>query len=134
KTRTGRAPMRELGEHPEDKEPVNIMNGRFGPYIKYKKVNASLPSGTAVEDVTMEQALELIAERAAKMAEGGGGRKKAAKKTSKKKAAKKKVTKKATKKTAKKASKKKVATKKTAASKTSKKVVGDKSPAVSADS
>ena len=91
------------------------MNGRFGPYVKHDKINATLPRGSKPEDVTMEEAVQLIAERAAK----GPSKKKAA--TKKKTAAKKKAPakKKAAKKktTTKKAATKKAATKKKAAAK-----------------
>ncbi|MCV2880525.1 type I DNA topoisomerase [Actibacterium sp. XHP0104] len=66
------APLRELGEHPEKGGPVNVMDGRYGPYVKWDKVNATLPKGTEPADVTMEMALQLIAEKATKK----GGRKK----------------------------------------------------------
>jgi DNA topoisomerase-1 len=104
-------PLKELGEHPEFGGPVNVLNGRFGPYVKHDKINATLPRGAKPEDVTMEEAVQLIAERAAK---GPAKKKTAKKKTAKKKTAKKKVAKK---KTAKKAAKKKTAKKKTAAKK-----------------
>ncbi|MEM8692802.1 MAG: type I DNA topoisomerase [Pseudomonadota bacterium] len=68
-------PVRELGEHPDDGGPVNIMKGKYGPYVKWEKINATLPEGTEPEEVTMDLAVQLIAERAAKK---GGGRKKAA--------------------------------------------------------
>ena len=83
--RTAAKPLKELGEHPDDGGPVNVMDGRYGPYVKWEKVNATLPKGVEPADVTMEMAVGLIAERAAKK---GKGRKKApAKKTTKKKAA-----------------------------------------------
>jgi DNA topoisomerase-1 len=59
-------PLKELGNHPEDEAPVQVMAGRFGPYVKWGKVNATLPKGTAPEDMTLEAALPLLAERAAK--------------------------------------------------------------------
>ena len=61
------------------------MEGRYGPYVKWEKVNATIPKETPPEDVTMEMAVGLIAERA-----GKGGKKKPAKKkpAPKKKAAK----------------------------------------------
>ncbi|MBV7410631.1 type I DNA topoisomerase [Maritimibacter sp. DP1N21-5] len=65
--------LKELGEHPESGGAVNVMEGRYGPYIKWEKVNATLPKDVKPEDVTMEQAVALIAEKAAK-----GGKKKAA--------------------------------------------------------
>jgi len=61
----GAAALKELGEHP-DGGPVQVMSGRYGPYVKYKRINATLPKGTEPESVTMEQALELIAAKAAK--------------------------------------------------------------------
>ncbi|WP_120502248.1 type I DNA topoisomerase [Roseovarius sp. EL26] len=66
--------LRELGEHPDSGGPVNIMDGRYGPYIKWDKVNATLPKGVEPADVTLEQAVQLVMEKAAKK----GGRKKAA--------------------------------------------------------
>jgi len=78
-------PLKELGEHPEDGGPVNVMDGRYGPYVKWEKVNATLPKDVKAEDVTMDMAVALIAEKAAKK----GTKKKAAAK--KKPAAKKKA-------------------------------------------
>ncbi len=75
-SRTAAAPIKELGEHPEGGGAVNVMDGRYGPYIKFGKVNATLPKGTEPADVTMEQAVQLIAEKSAK-----GGKKKTARKT-----------------------------------------------------
>jgi len=83
-------PLVELGEHPESGGPVAVMEGRYGPYVKWEKVNATLPKDVEPTSVTMEMAVELIAEKAAKK---GGGRKKAAPK--KKAAAKKPAAKKA---------------------------------------
>jgi DNA topoisomerase-1 len=51
--------LRELGEHPEG-GPVNLMDGRYGPYVKWAKVNATLPKGTDKEALTLEEALELV--------------------------------------------------------------------------
>lgn len=62
--RKSKAPLRELGPHPEDKEPINIYDGPYGPYVKYGKVNASLPEGQTVETMTLELALEAIAAKA----------------------------------------------------------------------
>ena len=82
--RTAAKPLKELGEHPESGGLVNVMDGRYGAYVKWEKVNATLPKGVEPDDVTMDVAVQLIAEKAAKK----GGRKKAAPK--KKAAAKKK--------------------------------------------
>ncbi|NEP87286.1 MAG: type I DNA topoisomerase [Okeania sp. SIO2C2] len=57
-------PLKDLGKHPEDGEAVGIYDGRYGPYVKHGKVNASLPKDTAVEDVTLEQAVELLKAKA----------------------------------------------------------------------
>jgi DNA topoisomerase-1 len=53
-------PLRELGEHPEG-GAVNLMGGRYGPYVKWEKVNATLPKGTEQAALTLEEALELVA-------------------------------------------------------------------------
>ncbi|MEO1961688.1 MAG: topoisomerase C-terminal repeat-containing protein, partial [Paracoccus sp. (in: a-proteobacteria)] len=58
-------PLKELGDHPEG-GAIQVMNGRYGPYVKWEKVNATLPREVAPEDITMEQALELILAKAAK--------------------------------------------------------------------
>ena len=60
------APLKELGAHPEDQQPVQIMNGPYGPYVKWGKVNASLAEGQTVESLTMDQAKELLADKAGK--------------------------------------------------------------------
>lgn len=57
--------LRELGDHP-DGGAVNIMDGRYGAYVKWEKINATIPKEVEVKDVTMEQALEWIAEKAGK--------------------------------------------------------------------
>ncbi|MCI2392987.1 type I DNA topoisomerase [Aliiroseovarius sediminis] len=64
--RAAAKPLKELGEHPEDGGPVNVMDGRYGPYVKWEKVNATIPKDVEAADVTMEMAVELIAEKAAK--------------------------------------------------------------------
>ncbi len=62
--RAAAKPLRELGPHPDDNEPVNIYDGPYGPYIKHGKVNASLPEGETVEGITLEVALTAIAAKA----------------------------------------------------------------------
>ncbi|WP_417266937.1 type I DNA topoisomerase [Celeribacter baekdonensis] len=94
-------PLKELGDHPDSGGAISIMEGRYGPYVKWEKINATLPKDVTPEDLSMEQAVALIAEKAAK-----GGKKKApAKKAPAKKPA------------AKKPAAKKPATKKPAAKK-----------------
>ncbi|ABL68771.1 type I DNA topoisomerase [Paracoccus denitrificans] len=82
------APLAELGEHPEGGS-VQVMSGRYGPYVKWGKVNATLPRDLEPGAVTLERALELIAEKAAK-----SGKKPAKKAAAKKPAAKKPAAKK----------------------------------------
>jgi len=55
--------IKELGEHPDDKKPVRIMKGQFGPYIKYKSLNSTIPEEKDPNDITMEEALILIEKR-----------------------------------------------------------------------
>ena len=105
-------PLKELGEHP-DGGVVQVMPGRYGPYVKWGKVNATLPKGTEPEAMTLEEALPLLEAKA-----GKGGKKAAPKKAAKPAAEKKAPAKKAAAKTtaAKKPSAKKAAPKKAAAS------------------
>ena len=112
--RTAAAALKELGEHPAEGGPIRVMEGRYGPYIKWEKVNATLPKDTDPEAVTIEMAVELIAEKASKT--GKGPKKKApAKKTAAKKTAAKKPA--AKKPAAKKAQAEKKTAAKTAAAK-----------------
>jgi DNA topoisomerase-1 len=72
--RRGAQTLKDLGAAPDGK-PIKVLKGKFGPYVSDGETNATLPEGTEPDAVTMEQALALIAERAAK----GGKKKKAAK-------------------------------------------------------
>jgi DNA topoisomerase-1 len=72
--RRGQQTLKELGAAPDGK-PIKVLKGKFGPYVSDGETNATLPEGTEPDNVTMEQALALIAERAAK----GGKKKKPAK-------------------------------------------------------
>ena len=58
-------PLRTLGAHPADGEPVTLWEGRYGPYVKHGDVNASLPKGVSPDDFTLDAAVPLLAERAA---------------------------------------------------------------------
>ncbi|MEE9547098.1 MAG: type I DNA topoisomerase [Hyphomicrobium sp.] len=69
--------LKELGEHP-DGGPIQVLSGRYGPYVKHASVNATIPNGKDPAAITVEEAVELIAARAAK------GSKKPAKKATKK--------------------------------------------------
>jgi DNA topoisomerase-1 len=58
--------LKELGEHPDGGGLVNVMDGRYGPYIKYARINATIPKEKDPEKITMEEAVIMIAEKAAK--------------------------------------------------------------------
>ncbi|ADD40212.1 type I DNA topoisomerase [Stackebrandtia nassauensis] len=111
-----RPPLKELGTDPATKLTVVIKDGRFGPYATDGETNASLKKTDTIEDITIDRASELLAERRAKAPVAKKAAKKAAKKTTAKKTAKKTV-KKAAKKTAKKTTTTKKAAKKSAAKK-----------------
>lgn len=64
--------LKDLGLHPQTGKSVKILSGRFGPYIKHEATNANVPKGMEPTDLTLEEAVRLIAEREAK----GGGKKK----------------------------------------------------------
>ena len=55
--------IKDLGEHPEDKKPVRVMKGQYGPYIKYKSLNATIPEEKDPQELNMEEALILIEKR-----------------------------------------------------------------------
>ena len=55
--------IKNLGEHPEDKKPVRVMKGKFGPYIKYKSINATIPEEKDPLELNMDDALILIEKR-----------------------------------------------------------------------
>lgn len=92
------AALKELGDHP-DGGAITVRDGRYGPYVNWGKVNATLPKGKDPQAVTVEEALALIAEKADKSGSKTAARRKAPAKTAKKatsaKAAKPKTAKKA---------------------------------------
>lgn len=55
--------IKELGDHPANGKKVRVMDGRYGPYIKYGKTNISLPDDIKPEDVSMDIAVQLITEK-----------------------------------------------------------------------
>jgi DNA topoisomerase-1 len=63
--------LKDLGAHPADGQPIKVLAGRYGPYVKHGATNATIPKGTDPAELTLEQAVALIAEREAK----GGGKK-----------------------------------------------------------
>ena len=85
--RGGRTALKDLGKPKDSDETIQVYDGPYGLYVKQGKVNASLPEGKGADDVTLEEAVELLA---AKVASKKGGRKTAAKKPAAKKPAAKK--------------------------------------------
>jgi DNA topoisomerase-1 len=82
KARPAPKALRELGPHPKDKQPVVLYSGRFGPYLKHGRQNASLRKGHDPETLTLEQAVALLQEKAAKgKSKSSTGARKAAPKT-----------------------------------------------------
>ncbi len=73
-------PIKDLGEHPDGDGNILVMDGRYGPYVKYKRINATIPKDKDPKEVTVEEAVELIKARAAK---GKKPRKRAASKKKK---------------------------------------------------
>jgi DNA topoisomerase-1 len=100
-----REPLKVFEASPVTGQKVQLLDGRYGPYVTDGETNASLPKGTPVEELTFNEALDLLAVRAA----AGPSKKKArsAKKTAKAPAAKKSTTKRSATKTVKKSAKKK---------------------------
>ncbi len=83
------AALKELGDHPDGGGKITVRDGRYGPYVNFGKINATLPKGKDPQAITLEEALVLIAEKEAK---GGGAKKPARKAAAPKKAAAKKTT------------------------------------------
>jgi len=69
--------IKTLGEHPDDKKPIKVMKGKFGPYIKYKSINATIPDNIDPEEILMEEAIDLIEK---KLEKTGKKKKKSSKK------------------------------------------------------
>ena len=80
------AALKELGAHPVSGEPIRVLSGRYGPYVNAGRVNANVPKGADPAAVTLEEAVKLLDERAAK---DGGGKTKPTRKAAAKPAAKK---------------------------------------------
>jgi DNA topoisomerase-1 len=70
------ASVRTIGPHPADKDLVSVRKGRFGPYVQHGKTVANLPRGVAMEDITLDEAVALLAEKGkALKPRGAAGRK-----------------------------------------------------------
>ncbi len=81
------AAIKDLGPHPDGDGNITVRDGRYGPYVNHGKINATLPKGTDPQSVTMEQALALIAEKAAKSPAKGRSKSSRTKQPAKKSAA-----------------------------------------------
>ena len=57
------ASVRTIGPHPSNNELVTVRKGRFGPYVQHGKTVATLPRGVAMEDMSLEEAVKLLAEK-----------------------------------------------------------------------
>ena len=56
-------PIKDLGEHPDGDGNILVMDGRYGPYVKYNRINATIPKDKNPKDITVEEAVELIKAR-----------------------------------------------------------------------
>jgi len=75
--KTGRSTatvLKELGVHPEDGKPVQVLEGKYGPYVKHKSKSASLPKEMQLDAVSLESALELLASKAKQKGASNGKR------------------------------------------------------------
>lgn len=66
--------LREIGLHPDDSEPITVNSGRYGPYIKHKRTNVSLPKGIEPEAVNLEMALKFLTEKKATPKKGASAK------------------------------------------------------------
>ncbi|MBM4415655.1 MAG: type I DNA topoisomerase, partial [Chloroflexi bacterium] len=69
--RAAAGPLAELGEHPDTGKPVTVRSGRFGPYVTDGTVNATIPAGRDPLQIDLDEALDLLALRAARLREQG---------------------------------------------------------------
>ncbi|HUP29287.1 MAG TPA: type I DNA topoisomerase [Usitatibacter sp.] len=66
KSFSARGALKVLGKHPSDDQPVALYSGKYGPYVKHGKVNATLPDKDMIATVTLEEAVDLLAAKSGK--------------------------------------------------------------------
>jgi DNA topoisomerase-1 len=71
------ASVRSMGEHPRDKAPITVRKGRFGPYVQHGQMVANLPRDVSMDDLTLAQAVTLLAEKGKQLKPKGAKGKKA---------------------------------------------------------
>jgi DNA topoisomerase-1 len=64
KGRGGSQMIKELGKHPKDEKVIAVYNGRYGPYVKWGSVNATIPKDSDPNTLTMDQAVALLTAKA----------------------------------------------------------------------
>ena len=79
----GKAALKEVGAHPEDGAPIAIYKGKWGPYVKHGKTNASLPKGTEIDEVTLDVAVDLLRKKKEVVAAKKAGKARKARKAGK---------------------------------------------------
>jgi DNA topoisomerase-1 len=87
KSFSARGALKVLGKHPSDDQPVSLYSGKYGPYVKHGKVNATLPDKDMIGTVTLEEAVELLAAKSGKPVKGKPAARQKAKAAKNKKAA-----------------------------------------------
>jgi len=70
KSFSARGALKVLGKHPSDDQPVALYSGKYGPYVKHGKINATLPDKDMIGTVTLEEAVELLAAKSGKPVKG----------------------------------------------------------------
>ena len=75
---------KKIGDHPEDGKSIELREGRYGPYVKHGRINASLPKDVEPDSLTIETAVELLAARAEKVGAKGSAKSKTRVKSTKK--------------------------------------------------
>jgi DNA topoisomerase-1 len=67
--------LKELGAHPDSGAPIELLEGRYGPYVTDGSVNASIPKTSDPDSVTLDDAVQMLAEAATRKKKGRRGKK-----------------------------------------------------------